>query len=125
MRVMRKRQPIKTNAFPPRPPAANRWAVWAQILRERHGRMPIHSRAPARVLAGNRAVILKQVERRYFASANFRSYLQLSIAPILRCLNREIRSLFTASTLKQHTLLSRSFRQSATGRDPSYNRELV
>jgi hypothetical protein len=87
--------------------------------------MPIRSRAPARVLAGHRAVILRQVERRYFASANFRTHLQLSIAPILRCLNHEIRSLFTASALKQHTLPNRSFSRNATGHEPSYNRELV
>jgi hypothetical protein len=123
---MRKPRPIKTSVWQPnRRRPANRWAVWAQIIRERHGRMPIRSRAPARVLAGNRAVIMKQVERRYFASANFRSYLRLSIAPILRCLNREIRSLSTASTWKKQTLLNRSFSQSPTGREPSSNRELV
>lgn len=87
--------------------------------------MPIRSRAPARVLAENRAFILKQVERRYFASANVRSHLQLSINPILRCLNREIRSLFTAATLKKHKLLNRSFSQNATGHEPSYKRNFV
>src|SRR6266404_5455704 len=118
MKVMRKPHAIKTSvSWPSRQRPANRWAAWAQMLCERHGRMPIRSRAPARLLVGNRAVNLRQVERRYFASANFRWQIQLAIAPILRCVNRENRSLFTASTLKEYATLGHSFMQKTIKRD--------
>jgi len=122
---MRKRHIIKTNvsgAIGQRP--ANRWAAWAQTVFERHSRMPVLSRGLALVLVANRPITFEHVERRYFASANFLSQIRLAIAPVLRCLNREVRSLFTRSTLKEYSTLGHSAMLQTMRRD-RYSNEMV
>jgi len=122
---MRKPHAIKSKVLGPgRQRPANRWAAWAQTLYERHSRMPVRSRALALVLAGNRPITLKEVERRYFASANFLSQIRLSIAPVLHCLNREVRSLFTGSTSKEYATLGHSFMHKTIRRD-GHSNEMV
>jgi hypothetical protein len=122
---MRKRHIIKTNvarASGQRP--TNRWAAWAQTFCERYSSMPIRSRGLRLVLVANRPITFEQVERRYFTSANFLSQIRLAIAPVLRCLNREVSSLFTRSTLKEYATLGHSAMFQTIERD-RYSNEMV
>lgn len=123
---MRKRHTLKTNFFgqhQQRP--ANRWVDWAQMLYERHARVPFRSRGLAVVLAENRSMTLREVERRYFAPANFLSQIRLSIAPVLRGLDREVRSRLSQSTLKEFATLAHAFTHTRSERDRYHTKELL